>query len=393
MRVAIINSVYGQGSTGKIVREIENTLIANGHECKCYYGRKSGNENGGEFFGSKFSVLSHALFSRFFGKQGLRSSRATKKLVKELKAYKPDVVNLHNIHGYYLNYKILFNYLIDENIPVVWTLHDLWPITGHCAYFDGDNCNIVNDCKNCSKIKEYPSAMFDNTAKNFKIKKQLFSSVKNLTLVCPSVWVKNQMENSFLRSANFKVINNGINLDLFKNKESDFRKKYNLQDKKILLGVSLQWTHRKGIAEFNKLAEELPCDYKIVLVGEGSETVNPKILAIGKTQNLDELCQIYLDSDILVNPTVMDNFPTVNIEALACGLPVITYNTGGSAEIIDSTCGIAVNRGDYNALKQAILEFDCEKFTRENCRLRAKSFDSKDKFKEYIDLFSEVKKC
>lgn len=393
MKVAIINSVYGNGSTGKIVAEIEKNLMQSGHDCKCYYGRKSGNEKGGEFFGSKFSVLAHAFFSRIFGKQGLRSNRATKQLIKRIKEYNPDVINLHNIHGYYLNYKLLFNYLNKANIPVVWTLHDLWPITGHCAYFDEEKCKVNSGCKNCFGKAEYPSAMFENSAKNFLEKKRLFTSVKDLTLICPSVWLKNLMEQSFFTNASIKVINNGIDLQKFNRVPSTFRQKYGLEGKKIILGVSMQWSKRKGLDDFNKLASTLPSDYAIVLVGVDNQEVDSKIISIKRTESLQELCEIYSACDLFVNPTVMENLPTVNIEALACGLPVITYNTGGSAEIIDSSCGVSVEKGNFEQLKNAILDFDYQKFSFQDCQLRAKNFDGKDKYKEYIQLFEEVAKC
>lgn len=385
MRVAIINSVYGSGSTGKIVAEIENRVKQNGDECLCFYGRKTGNEQGREYFGSNLSVTFHALFSRIFGKQGLWSNKATKQLIKKLEEFKPDVINLHNIHGYYLNYKILFNYLNKTDIKVYWTLHDLWSITGHCAYFE--DCNYVNECKKCKNKGVYPKAFIDNTSKNFQLKKETFSSLKNLTLICPSQWIKNQMDNSFLRDKEKIVINNGINLNNYKVSFGDFKEKYGLQNKKILLGVSLQWSERKGLDTFNKLANDLPEDYKIVLIGINGEEVNKKILALPKTSSLNELVNAYSSSDIFVNPTVMENLPTVNIEALACGTPVITYNTGGSAEIIDENSGIAVQKGDYQGLLQAILNFDFGKYTSENCINRANNFDKEKKYKEYYNLF------
>ena len=160
-----------------------------------------------------------------------------------------------------------------------------------------------------------------------------------------------------------------------------------MQNKKILLGVSLQWSERKGLDTFNKLANDLPEDYKIVLIGINGEEVNKKILALPKTSSLNELVNAYSSSDIFVNPTVMENLPTVNIEALACGTPVITYNTGGSAEIIDENSGIAVQKGDYQGLLQAILNFDFGKYTSENCINRANNFDKEKKYKEYYNLF------
>jgi len=391
VKVAIINSVYGVGSTGKIVKELESCLKENDIQCKVFYGRKNGNETGGEFFGSNFSVKLHALFSRLFGGQGLKSNNATKNLIKQLEEFNPDVINLHNLHGYYLNYKILFEYINKKNIKVYWTLHDLWPITGHCAYYE--NCNITSECKGCKNKKEYPKAFLDNTHKNYLLKKQLFSDVKDLTFICPSEWIKKEIGKSFLSNKKCVVINNGIDIDKFNNVKENFKQKYNLQNKKVLLGVSLQWSSRKGLDAFNKLAEDLPEEYKIVLVGVNKEKVNDKILALPKTQNLQELVDIYASSDLFVNPTLLDNFPTVNIEALASGLPVITYATGGSGEIIDNTCGVQVEKGDYEQLFNSICHFDYNNITKQNCQARARLYNKKDKYLEYLKLFLEEKKC
>ncbi len=385
MKVAIINSVYGTGSTGKIVKELEECLKQNNVEVKVFYGRKTGNESGGEFFGSNLSVKLHALFSRLFGKQGLYSKSATKQLISKLEEFKPDIVNLHNLHGYYINFKMLFNYLTEKNIKVYWTLHDLWPITGHCAYFE--DCNIVNECKNCGNKSTYPKAYFDNTHKNYLLKKDLFTKLQDLTFICPSSWIKQELSKSFLQDKQAVVINNGIDLQKFSKTQSDFRQKHNLQDKKLILGVSLQWSDRKGLTTFNKLAHDLPQEYKIVLVGINQEEVSNSILSLPKTNTLQELIDIYSACDIFVNPTIMDNFPTVNIEALSCGLPVITYATGGSGEIIDKSCGVEIDKGDYNNLLNAILNFDYNKDYTKDCLQRSKLYDKADKYGEYLKLF------
>jgi len=389
MKVAIINSVYGNGSTGKIVKELEDCLNSNNVKCKVFYGRKLGNESGGEYFGSNLSVKVHALFSRLFGKHGLRSNKATKELIKKLEEFKPDVINLHNIHGYYLNYKILFEYLIKSQVKVFWTLHDLWPITGHCAYFE--NCDSVNECKNCKGKGEYPKAFIDNAHKNYQIKKSLFSQIEDLTFICPSNWIKEEMQKSFLKDKKFIVINNGIDLNKYHYQESEIKEQYSLQNKKIIIGVAMQWSERKGLSVFNELAKDLPPNYKIALVGVKNEKVSPNVLVLPEIKGYQELIKVYSMGDILINPTLMDNFPTVNIESLACGTPVITYDTGGSKEIIDSSCGIYVEKGNYQELLKAILNFNYEKYNRENCQNRAKIFNKTDKYLEYLALFKGEK--
>ena len=388
MKIAQINSVYGIGSTGRIVLSIENEISSQGKSI-CYYGRTGIDGNGGVKIASSLSVYSHAILSRIFGKHGLYSKGATKKLIKYLKEYNPDVIHLHNLHGYYVNYKLLFEYLKKVDKPVVWTLHDQWAITGHCAYFTEDSCTeLENGCKNCKFKGEYPSAFIDNTAKNFKLKKELISSIKNLTFVTPSEWLKGYI-NKFYPEKKCVVINNGINLESFKNTHSDFIEKYNLQGKKIILGVSLQWSARKGLDYFNRLANDLGDDYKILLVGEVFGNVDSKILTIPKTNSIDELVKIYSASYLFVNPTLLENFPTVNIEALACGLPVITFNTGGSAEIIDQSCGISVPKGDYEKFKQEILNYK-DNFKKSDCVLRAQCYTQEKMVEKYVSLYKEL---
>ena len=386
MRIAFINSVYGIGSTGKIVQSLEKGLTARENECVCFYGRAS--NGGGQKIASGISVKTHALLSRVFGKHGLFSNHATKKLIKGIKKFNPDVINLHNIHGYYLNYKILFKFLKKYDKPVVWTFHDMWPFTGHCAYFNEDEGCNKSFCVKCKHKREYPKALFDNTKKNYALKKKLFSSLQKLTIVCPSVWLKGVVGQSFLSDKNTVVINNGLSITPSDFPQSDFKEKHGLIGKKVVLGVALQWSERKGLKDFNRLADELGEEYKIVLVGvDKKDEVNPKILSLKKTNGFKELANVYGGSDIFVNPTLNDNFPTVNVEALFFGLPVITYATGGSGEAVDEFCGKVVPKGDYNALKEAIISAD---YDRQNCIRRANNFTVEHMIDEYEKIFRQV---
>lgn len=388
MKVAFINSVYPYGSTGRIVKALADFVEKQGGQAKIFYGR---GQKGEGLLQSKFSLYLNGFKSRFFGKEGLRCRKNTKKLIKQLQIYNPDVIHLHNIHGYYLNYEILFEYLKKSDKRVIWTLHDEWAFTGHCACFDEEKCNdFINGCENCNKKREYPSSFFDNSKNNFLRKKQAFCGVKNLTIVTPSNWLKEIAEKTFLRDYKITTINNGIDVTTFCKTESNFRNIHSLQDKKLVLGVSYFWTVGKGIEVFNKLAKELPDDYKIILVGQKPKETVDNILYISKTDSAQELAKIYSSCDVFVNPSMFENYPTVNLEALSCSLPVITFSTGGSGEMINSFNGYVVSKGDYNALKKAILDLTGS-FDREKIKQDANKFSNKIFCEKYYELYNEQK--
>lgn len=380
MKIAYINSVYPYGSTGRIVKGLADFATKKGDEVKVFYGR--GEKGEGKIL-SKFSLLYGGFLTRLFGSEGLRQKRATKKLVKKLKKFNPDVIHIHNLHGYYINYEILFSYIKKENKKVIFSLHDEWAFTGHCAYFD--ECkNYDNNCKNCKNKSGYPKSLFDNTEKNYLRKKQAFS-YKNATFVTPSVWLKGEAEKSFLKDNETVVIPNGVDLSVFKKTDSDFREKYGLTGKTLLLGVAYKWTERKGLKYFNSLACDLPENYRIVLVGE-AKGVNGKIIRINKTESKEELAEIYSACDLFVNPTLFENYPTVNVEALACLLPVVTFSSGGSGEVINENNGVAVQKGDYLALKQAILEKGSA-FNKTEMIKEREGFNEISSYKKYYELY------
>ncbi len=380
MKIAYINSIYPFGSTGGIVRGLAD-FCAN-DEVKVFYGR--GEEGEGKIL-SSFSLLLGGAFTRLFGREGLRRKRATKKLVKKLEEFNPDVIHIHNLHGYYINYEIFFSYLKRANKKVVWTLHDEWAFTGHCSYFDGELCKEYSkNCKGCKNKRAYPKSYFDNCEKNYLRKKKAFLGVKDLTIVTPSVWLKGEVEKSFLSCYKTEVIPNGVDISVFKKRDSNFREKYGLENKKIILGVAYVWTERKGLHIFNELACDLPENYAIVLVGK-AEKLNERIIRIPKTENKEELAEIYSACDIFVNPTLFENYPTVNVEALSCLMPVITFSSGGSGEVITPFNGKVVARDNYEKLKQAVLESDfSDKAAMEKER---ENYNEKHAYSKYYELY------
>ena len=247
MKIVQINS-FSNGSTGKIMMSIHKELLNKGHDSYVVWGRGRKSENEHEIFlNDKIGVYRHVLSSRLTGKTGFYSKKSTKKLLKKLDEIKPDIVHLHNIHGYYINIEMLFNYLKKNNIRVIWTLHDCWAFTGQCPHFAAAKCDKwKTECKKCPMIHEYPRTFKDNSNWNYKKKKELFTGL-NMTIVTPSKWLANLVKESYLKDYQVKVINNGVDTDVFKPTPSDFRKKYNLKDKKIILGVASVWTEKKRI--------------------------------------------------------------------------------------------------------------------------------------------------
>ncbi|EOU1753849.1 glycosyltransferase [Clostridium perfringens] len=367
MKVLQINSVCGVGSTGRIATDLYKVLEEQGHECVIAYGRGTAPEGIKTIkIGTDFDNYMHVAKTRLFDKHGFGSTKATKEFIKKVKEYDPDVIHLHNIHGYYINIEILFNYLKEANKKVVWTLHDCWAFTGHCAYFDYVRCSKWKSvCEECPQKKEYPTSnILDNSKDNFKKKKEIFTGVNDLTIVTPSKWLAGLVKESFLSEYKVEVINNGIDLEIFKPTKSNFREKHNLQDKIIILGVASAWDRRKGLKFFLELSQMLDENYKIIIVGVNKKQKKqlPKnILGIIRTNNLDELVKIYSVADIFVNPTLEDNFPTTNLEALACGVNVITFDTGGSPESLKKIVGSKiVDQGNLNKLYNEIVNFKCD---------------------------------
>ncbi len=368
MKVLMINSVCGIRSTGRICTDLADALTAQGHEVKIAYGRETVPEKSRKYavrIGSNTDNKLHGLRSRLFDDTGFGSKRATKRFIEWVKSYDPDVVHLHNIHGYYINIELLFRYLAEAEKPVIWTLHDCWSFTGHCAYFDYAECDRwKTGCHNCPQKKEYPSSMLaDRSKKNWEAKKKLFTAVKDMVFVTPSEWLAEILGQSYFGKYPVKVINNDIDLSVFRPTEGDFREKNGLTGKKMLLGVASVWDRRKGLKDYIKLSEKLDDNYRIVLVGLSEEQIKQlpeNVIGISRTNNTKELAEIYTAADYFLNLTYEDNYPTVNLEAQACGTPVISYRTGGSTESA-VRFGTVVEKGavgDVLKLIQSSPEFE-----------------------------------
>ena len=368
MKVLLINSVCGIGSTGRICTDLAQQFEAQGHEVKIAYGRDG---NVPERFrkyavriGSDWDVRVHGVGSRLFDAHGLASKRATKQFLKWAEGYHPDLLWLHNIHGYYINYELLFAWIKRHpEMDVKWTLHDCWAFTGHCSHFTMAGCDQwKTHCAHCPQPKKYPARLlFDHSSANFDRKRAAFCGVKHMTLVTPSKWLAGLVGESFLKEYPVKVIYNTVDTKVFKPTESDFRAHYGLTGKKIVLGVASPWSKEKGLDDFLWLAARMDPSYQIVLVGLTRAQINAlpqNVIGIERTNSAKELAEIYTAADVFVNPTYEDNYPTTNLEATGCGTPVITYNTGGSPESVPKEN--VVPCGDRDALLHRITELTAQ---------------------------------
>lgn len=393
-----INVTANWGSTGCIAEEIGQTVIANGWDSHIAYGRNMTPCSSDIFrIGTQKDIYTHVFQTRLFDRHGLASKNATKKLIQHIEHINPDIIHLHNIHGYYLNYPTLFEYLSKTDIPVVWTLHDCWAFTGHCAYYDFAGCQRwQTGCYDCPRRKEYPASLFlDRSTQNYADKKKWFTAVKNMTLVPVSKWLAGEVRKSFLGHYPIKVIHNGIDTELFSPCVVD-KKSFGLDGKFVVLGVASVWSSRKGLADFIELRRVLPDDCVIVLIGLNQKQIASLpagIIGISRTNNVHELAEYYSMADVFVNPTWEDNFPTTNLEALACGTPIITYRTGGSVEAVDDATGYVVDKGDIGGFASVIHEIQSVGKNRYSaaCRHRAvEQFNKTDRFNEYFELYNNI---
>lgn len=358
MRVLLINEVFGTTSTGKICAQIAEKLEAEGHEVKVAYGRWADvpekYQRFAHYIGSDIEVKLHGIQTRLFDTHGFGSKHATKVFLKWAEQYKPDLLWLHNIHGYYINVEMLFTWIKQHpEMQVKWTLHDCWAFTGHCTYFTVAKCNQwKEECRHCSQLRRYPACIgLGSVNNNFQRKRKAFTRVKNLTIITPSNWLADLVKQSFLREYPVQVHYNTIDTNIFKPTPSDFREKYGLQGKFIVLGVANVWEERKGLMDFYKLAEMLDETYAIVLVGLTEKQIKhmpQNIVGLKRTNSAQELAAIYTAADMFVNPSVEETFGMTTVEALACGTKVIVYKNTACEEIASQRGGIVIEPGANN---------------------------------------------
>ena len=407
-RVLLVNTVCGTGSVGRLVAGLYHTLEAHGYECLVAYGRGEAPADIRAYrIGTDRDVYIHGAMSRLNDRHGFYSRRATLDFIAMIREYDPDIIHLHNIHGYYLNVGVLFTYLKKCGKKIIWTLHDCWSFTGHCSHFEYIGCTKwLNGCFKCEQLKEYPKSFgMDSSIQNYKDKKELFTGINDLTIVTPSEWLKDKVRQSFLREYPVVVVPTGIDLMQFypypetlseDNLIFRIKKGLSLRNKTILLGVANPWRERKGLKQFYMLSKSLSDRYAIILLGLNEKQIADLpdgIIGLSRTDSTEELAALYSMADVYVNLTLEDTFPTTNLEALACGTPVVTYKAGGSPESIDETCGEVVDRNSVQGVVAAIEKIKAAGascYTTEMCLRRAQLYSREYRFLEYIQNVYEA---
>ena len=397
-----INITANWGSHGKIAEGIGQAAIKQGWQSYIAYGRWANPSTSNLFHvGSSWDEMCHGAASRLLDNHGLMSQKATKSLLQFVGNVNPDIVHLHNIHGYYLNYPLLFQYLRQHDIPVVWTLHDCWSFTGHCAHYEFIGCEKWKmHCAECPQKGAYPkSLLLDRSYRNFEQKKEAFLSLNRLTLVPVSQWLQRQLQQSFFKHTPTRLIYNGIDTNVF-NKQTEvswIKEKYGIPAHcAIVLGIASNW-YRKGLPDFLQLASLLPPSIRIVLVGlnkqEQKLAARAGIVGISRTDNLHELCSLYSVANVYFNPTWEETLSCTNLEAMACGTPVVTYKTGGSPETITTGTGLAIEKGDIQTAAIEIGRLCQQPATtfEDVCRQRiVRHFNKEERFSEYLELYSKL---
>ncbi len=396
MKIAYINSVAGYGSTGRLIDQLSQM---EGIEAKIYFGRKKDLSKGDTFRMTSFAGnVSHALQTFLFDRHAFCNTKETRRMLEDLERFQPDLIHMHNLHGYYIDVQTLFEYLRKKDIPVVWTLHDCWAFTGHCAHYEAVGCEKwKTGCRDCPQLwPYYPTFYGGNVSSNYARKKELFTSLKDrLHLTVPSAWLKEQASMSFLKDTDCRLIANGVDLDVFRPEASSFREEHSLEGKTLVMACSSIWTQRKGLDELIRLSHEMPEGSVLCVVGVSPSQIrkfDPETICVKRTDSVRELAGIYSSADLFVNPTWEESFSLVNVEAQACGCPVVTYKAGGSTEMVSEKTGIVLEKHDIEGMRKAIAAVTGKKirFNREDCVENASSFSIGRMHEGYRQLYEQL---
>lgn len=407
-KILLVNTVYGRGSVGRILGDLYRCGETSGYETYAAFSRTDVPEGmRGVRIGNVGDLAGHVAMDLLADRGGFGSSAVTKRFLQWVDTVQPELIHLHNIHGFYLQVEVLFRYLKERGIPVVWTLHDCWPITGHCAYFEAAGCEKWKadaGCHNCPQhLQAYPYSVWDYSRKGYERKRAAFTGVPRLTIVTPSVWLKNIVGESFLKEYPVEVIPNGIDPGIFRPCRGTAEKPSG--GRRLILGVANVWTKRKGYEMLLHLAKKLPDDEVLCLVGvskrqqrELESEYRGKVLPVTHTDSVEELAGLYNAADVFVNPTFEDNFPTTNLEALACGTPVVTASVGGSTEMLTSggcvltDVGDSFAPGDEEGMERAVqrvLVRGKGAFT-QRCAAQGRQYDRQKSYERYLALYERV---
>lgn len=394
-----INVDANNGSNGSIARDIGTMALAKGWKSYIAYGRRSVPCDSQLIrVGNNIDVRLHGAISRLFDLHGLGSNLSTVLFIRKVKRIKPDIVHLHNIHGYYINYRILFNYLKRENIPIVWTFHDCWPFTGHCGYFEAYNCDKWKDyCHQCPGVHDYPASwIIDNSKYNFKLKKKVFTSAKNLHITTVSSWLSGLVKQSFFVDYPITVVYDSVDTRIFQHSESNLRKEYGLEGKLVLMSAAANWTIAKGWNDYIKLSQILPEDCVIMLLGVKDDEMGnlPKeIIGVPRVEGKKKLAEYYSMADVLLNLSYQETFGMTTAEAMSCGTPGISYNATACPELLTPDTGIVVEAGNLQQVLTAIstIKSKGKESYSHACRERALNvFDSNKVNSQFFYIYNKI---
>lgn len=400
MKLLQINVDANNGSNGSIAQELGKEALRRGWESYIAYGRRSvPSESTLIRIGNDLDVKIHGIQSRLFDNHGLASKSATRQFLKSVDEIRPNLIHLHNIHGYYLNYKLLFEYFKEKNIPIVWTFHDCWPFTGHCGYFESVQCEKwKTGCHSCELRKFYPKSLFlDRSSRNYRLKKSLFTSINSLHITTVSKWLMSKVRDSFFRDYPISTVYNFVNEKIFSpNVERINRCDYGLDDRKILIGAAANWVPSKGIPDFNALADSLSDKYQIVMVGvteDVKKQISPNVHCLARVERPQLLAALYAEADILLNLSRQETFGMTTLEAMACGTPGISYNNTACPEVLSNDTGVIVPTGNIKAVEEAIelIEKKGKNSFKDNCVARANTIFSKNNIiSQYFDVYDKA---
>lgn len=400
MKILYINAVCGVGSTGRIVADLMQQAKSQGHEvkvaCSSVETIKDIDSKDAIIVGSRFDYYLHNILSRLTDHEGSYSRLATRKLICRIREFDPDIVHIHTIHGHWINYELLFQYLSEEHKKVLWTLHDCWAFTGHCTHFISYTCNQwKNQCKVCKGLKGYPKCYGNGDVyRNYNKKKRVFLSIQEMKLSTPSEWLASIVKQSFFGEKQVIAIPNGIDTELFKPTDSNFRIIHGIENKTMILGVANVWSEKKGLGDIIKLQSYLDETYCIVLVGvtdEQKKRLPKSIISITRTTNIHQLVEIYSTADVFINPSYEETMGLVTVEAMACGTPVVVYDQTAVPEVVDQHSGKIVQAGNIKELYEGIVEVLAEsKDTYNQTRERGLLYEKVKRYKEYFKIYDEM---
>lgn len=400
MKIVQINAVYGFGSTGTIVRDLQDVCSRNGIDCVVAYSQSRGFVKNGYHMGNWLSNKIHAMLSRISGKQGYFSILSTLRFLKFLNRYQPNILHLHNLHGCYINVPMLLKYAAKRHIAVVVTLHDCWFYTGGCSHYTSACCRKwLKSCGYCPmRYKETPAYLWDASSKILEDRQRLFDNITNLVAVGVSKWIISEAQKNIFKDAKCLTIYNGIDIHFFHPVNSDFKKKYNLEGKKIILAPANKWFLEVNRSTFEYFASQLLDDVRIVFIGDGCDEtrLTDKMINLGFVASREKIREIYSAMDVMVNCTREESLSLLNLEVQACGTPVITYSNTGVTETVDGKCGFAVENGNEALLWNQtlkVLNMGKEYYSKDCLKWISDSFNKDNNYLQYYTLYRSLLRC